>query len=230
MNNLQPIIYALLGGVLPALVWLAFWLREDKKSPEPKKVIALTFFFGILSVLMVLPLQKMVDERIPGMALPAIILFVVIEEFFKCFVAWAGALRTKDTDEPIDPMIYLITAALGFSALENALFIFGWLSDGNVAASVSIIGGNLRFIGASLLHVVSSAFVGLALGLSFYKPRTMQWIYALFALVVATIFHSVFNFLIINFPANGTTMAFGLVWAGVILILLAFEKVKTIAR
>ena len=41
---------AILGGVLPALVWLAFWLLEDRCEPEPKRYLLGTFIVGGLMV------------------------------------------------------------------------------------------------------------------------------------------------------------------------------------
>src|SRR3989344_644465 len=166
---IETIIYALLGGILPALVWLAFWLREDYKHPEPRGLILRTFFFGMLAVILVLPFQKMVDALIPGMTVVTILLWVVLEELFKFGAAYLGGLKSVEDNEPIDPIIYMITAALGFVALENTLFLFGSLVGKDIIGG--LITGNLRFIGASLLHVVSSGIVGFSLAFSFYKSK-----------------------------------------------------------
>ncbi|MDO8728297.1 MAG: PrsW family glutamic-type intramembrane protease [bacterium] len=228
MINFETAAYALLGGVLPALIWLAFWLREDYKNPEPKKLILETFLLGMGAVFIVLVFQKAVDHLFPGMTLIAVLLWVIIEEIFKLMAAFFGGLKSTEDNEPIDPIIYMITAALGFVALENTLFIFEPLIVENITTSV--ITGNLRFIGASLLHVVSSGIIGVALAFSFYKSRTKRLIFTSIALVLAIVFHSGFNLAIIHWNISGTMLAFGLVWIGVILLLWAFEKAKTIAR
>src|SRR3989344_694248 len=126
----SQIIYALAGGVLPALIWLAFWLHEDYKHPEPRGLILKTFLLGMLAVVFVLPFQKGVDFLFPGMTFIAILLWVILEELFKLGAAYIGGLKSVDDNEPINPIIYMITAALGFVALENALFIFGPLLVG----------------------------------------------------------------------------------------------------
>src|SRR3989338_8162046 len=165
--NFQTIFYAVLGGILPALLWLSFWLREDRKHPEPKGLIGKTFLFGMLAVIVVLPFQKGVDAVFPDLMLPAIFLWAVLEECFKFGAGYFGGIHSVEDNEPVDPMIYMITAALGFVALENTLFIIGPLLGDDILKGV--ITGNLRFIGASLLHVVSSGIIGFALSLSFYK-------------------------------------------------------------
>lgn len=228
MTNLETIIYAFLGGLLPALVWLAFWLREDYKHPEPRGLILRTFLLGMGAVILVLPFQKAVDALFPGTVLVAILLWVILEEVFKFIAAYFGGLHNAEDNEPIDPIIYMITAALGFVALENTLFIFGPLIGEDITQSV--ITGNLRFIGASLLHVVSSGLIGAALAFSFYKPKRKRIILVTIALISAIAFHTVFNLAIIYGGNSGAMLAFGLVWVGAILLLLAFEIAKTIAR
>jgi len=228
MIDTETIIYALLGGILPALVWLAFWLHEDYKHPEPRGLILETFLLGMGAVVFVLPFQKAVEMVFPSMAFFALLLWVVLEEVFKLGAAYAGGLRSIEDNEPIDPIIYMITAALGFVALENALFIIGPLIGEDIMRGV--ITGNLRFIGASLLHVVSSGFVGVSLAFSFYQPMSKRVTYVILALVLAIIFHTSFNLAIVHWENLGAMIAFALVWISVVFLLLAFERAKTIAR
>lgn len=228
MIDERLIFYALLGGILPALIWLAFWLREDYEHPEPRALLLRTFLFGMGAVILVLPLQKAVDIWFPGMAFVAIILWVVLEEVFKFGGAYVGGIKSVDDNEPVDPMIYMITAALGFAALENTIFILEPLIGKEIVNSV--ITGNLRFIGANLLHVVSSGIVGASLAFSFYKSRKKRIINVLLALLIAIGFHSGFNLAIIHWGNLGTMFGFSLVWVGVIFLLLMFERVKAIAR
>lgn len=223
----NTIIYALLGGILPALIWLFFWLREDSKSPEPNNLILKTFFFGMLAVVFVIPFQKGVELIFPELIVISIVLWAVFEESFKFIAGYFGGLHSIEDNEPIDPLIYMITAALGFVALENTLFILGPLLGEETTQG--IITGNLRFIGASLLHVVASGFVGVSLSFSFYQTRGKRITKALFALIFAVLFHAGFNLLIIIFGGTGTTLAFVSVWAAVLYLLWAFEKAKKIA-
>jgi RsiW-degrading membrane proteinase PrsW (M82 family) len=224
--NIDTIIYALLGGILPALVWLMFWLREDKKNPEPKRLIARTFFFGMLSVLAVLPFQKWVESEYGHNMLIALFLWATVEELFKLIAAYFGGLRSKEDNEAIDPIIYMITAALGFVALENTLFIMGPLLGEDLPRT--IITGNLRFMGASLLHVITSGLIGVALAFTFYKRRWAKVPFVASGLVVAIIAHTTFNVLILKWGQSGTILSFVSVWIGVVLLLLTFERTKAL--
>jgi RsiW-degrading membrane proteinase PrsW (M82 family) len=41
---------AILGGIGPAMLWLWFWLKEDRLHPEPKALLTRVFLFGGLAV------------------------------------------------------------------------------------------------------------------------------------------------------------------------------------
>jgi len=226
------IIYAFVGGILPALVWLIFWLREDRKSPEPRGLILKTFLLGMGGVLLIalvaLIFEKEASRIVDNMALPAIILLASIEEGLKFLAGYFGGIRSVEDNEPVDPLIYMITAALGFVALENTLFILGPMIDGNVLES--LVTGHMRFIGASLLHIVSSGFVGMALAFSFYKSLPRKFITTILGLMVAIAFHTFFNIVILTFKGSGATLSAIAVWTGVIFLLWAFERAKAIAR
>jgi len=228
MPSIDIIFYALIGGIIPAVIWLVFWLHEDYQHPEPRWIILRTFILGMCAVVIVLPIQKGVSMLIPGMTFYPVLLWVIAEEILKLGAAYIGGLHSVEDNEPIDPLIYMITAALGFVALENALFIFGPLLGDNVPKTV--ITGNLRFIGASLLHVVSSAVIGFAMAISFYKSRGKKISDTILALIVAIIFHTVFNMAILEWGDYGVVLSFTLVWIAVVVLLLGFEKAKTIAR
>ena len=114
----------LILGILPSFAWLFFYLKEDP-HPEPKKLILETFLAGAISTLIVLWLQIAFNNwaQPNGIAQYSFLSFLVlsaIEEFFKFGAAWIVIKEhISDFDEPVDAMIYLIVAALGFAALEN---------------------------------------------------------------------------------------------------------------
>jgi RsiW-degrading membrane proteinase PrsW (M82 family) len=220
------IIYALLGGILPAFIWLFFWLEEDRRHPEPSLKILETFLAGMLAVVLVLPAQQFINALLPGARPIDYLLWAVLEEAFKFGAAYFAALRFRECDEPIDMMIYMITAALGFAALENTLFLHNPHLQSDIASSV--ITGNLRFIGSTLLHTVSSGAIGTALALTFYKARNEKVAFAVLSFFLAILIHTAFNLFIINENGFGTFLTFATVWAGVGALILMFEKVKSI--
>ena len=213
---------AFLGGLIPALFWLWFWLREDKERPEPYLLIALAFIGGMMVVPLALPLQKLAIETYSGNNL--VFVWVIIEETLKYAAALLMILWNRAVDEPIDVIIYMITIALGFAALENALFIFNPLAIGDFTNSA--LTGFFRFVGATLLHVLASGTVGAFVALAFFKSNLHKLVYGSFGLFIAIVLHALFNFFIMD--ASGETIlgVFLFVWMGIIVLFLVFEKVK----
>lgn len=222
----QNFAIAFLAGLIPALFWLWFWLREDKAHPEPKALLTTSFIAGMLIVALVLPLQEFAMKRFTGDNL--IFVWVIIEEVLKYSAALIVVLWNKAVDEPIDAIIYMITIALGFSALENALFIFNPLNDGDVMSFFQT--GNFRFLGASLLHVLASGTVGVSMALSYYARSWIKVLTATFGLFVAIILHALFNFFIMDGDANTILTVFMFVWMGIIVLFIVFEKVKLLEK
>jgi RsiW-degrading membrane proteinase PrsW (M82 family) len=217
--------YALLAGIVPALVWLFFWLREDSAHPEPRWLIGLSFLAGAISVLIAIFGEKYIFDITADQA-TRYTLWAALEEIIKLAVVIIVALNTPFNDEPIDAMIYIITVALGFSAIENTLFILGPLSGGDVTQS--IVTGSLRFVGATLVHTVSSAIIGFAIGYAFYRNKATKFIAAIIGLAGAVILHASFNLSIINANQNDVLKTFGWIWLAVIVLIILFEEVKAV--
>jgi len=225
--SLESLFFALLGGILPALIWLSFWLREDAMHPEPRKRLMLAFLAGMLVVPAAIPLEKSVY----GLGLSSLMLIVAwasIEEILKLLASYFAALRTKDDDEPLDHVIYLITAALGFAALENTLFLLAPLSDGDFLTG--IVTGNLRFIGATLLHVAASASIGVWLAFAYYQGVGSKIYHLICGLATAIVLHTLFNFFIISNNGSYTLKVFLAIWVIIIGLMVIIEKIKKIHR
>ena len=220
------LLIAFLGGLLPALVWLFFWLLEDRCQPEPKRFIFLAFLCGAIGVLLVLPLERGAMVYFSGTML--IFVWAALEELFKFAAAYFGALRFSAYDEPLDAVMYTVTAALGFSAFENTLFLWSPLQQGDMARAV--VTGDLRFMGATLLHILASATIGLALAMTYYKPGIVKKSAAILGVILATALHTVFNFFILQTGSGVTFWIFILLWFGIVALLLLIEHIKQPAR
>ena len=224
----------LLLTFLPPVLWLMFYLREDR-HPEPKLLLLLTFIGGMASVVVAvvgecafaqLARQGSCREGIDYIGQNAIVLFLgiaFIEEYVKYLVVKFLILRRADFDEPVDAMIYLITAALGFAAVENVLFIFPLFHE-NLRLGLEITTN--RFLGANFLHALSSAIVGFFLARAWFSPYRRHAIAC--GIIIASLFHASFNYLILirgDFPQGTLYLIFLLAMMAVI-VFIDFERLR----
>ena len=226
-NNPKIFGLAFLGGIIPALVWLYFWLKEEEKKPEPKGILTIVFIMGMLAVVCVLPIQKFIQGQVSSNNLQ-LILWASAEEIIKYIAVLVIVYRAGYINEPIDWPIYMITAALGFAALENTLFLIKPLSTG--ATVVSLLTGQFRFLGSTLLHTVSSGIVGIGLGISLYMKGFKKLWHVIIGIILAITLHSVFNFFIIKVKVDNGFLeilkVLGFLWVVTIILMLLFEKVR----
>lgn len=222
------VLIPVVAGFLPALFWLWFWLHEDRENPEPKFAVLGVFIAGIVCTAIALVLQQKIPGWLDGSANNPTFLILVFwaaaEEISKYIAAAYVALTTAYFDEPVDAMIYMLTAALGFAALENSLFLYQAFHTGG-ALKVFLTTNN-RFLGATLVHVVSSVITGGALALGFYKKPAVRSLYTILGLITASILHAAFNFFILRETSGDTFSVLLILWLSVIFLFLFFEKIK----
>lgn len=223
MPSAVTVGYAFLGGILPALIWLYFLLKEDDRCPEPRTLITVAFMAGMFAVIVVLPLETLALSLLPeGTAV--IIAWAAIEETVKFGLAALFVLWRRAVNESIDLVIYMLTVALGFAALENTLFLLEPFGQGQFLAGLAT--DNLRFVGSTLLHVIASSAIGFTLAFTYRMPRAIRALAAIAGLILAIALHAVFNFFIINGGGSQTLMAFFIVWTGAIVFFALFEVLK----
>jgi len=226
--------YAFLGGVLPPLVWLYFLLKEDDRCPEPLPCLLIAFIAGMLAVPLALPLEALLRDyayiayagcsEYAPLCGPIILGWSIIEETLKYVLAALLVLWRADVNEPIDLVIYMLTAALGFAALENVLFLIVPFASGDVLMGLQT--GNLRFIGSTLLHVMASSAIGFALAFSLNFPKPLRLLCAFMGLILAIALHALFNFFIIQGDGANTLFAFLIVWTAAVVFFALFETLR----
>jgi len=223
INNPKTIGLAILGGVTPALFWLWFWLRENREKPEPKGLLTICFILGMIAVIFVLPIERFLQLNIQSNEWQ-IISWASVEELIKFLAVMIILFRTSNVRNPIDWPIYLITVALGFAALENILFLIKPLTLNE--STVGLLTSQLRFLGSTLLHAVSSGIVGISLGLSFFITGWKRKWYLFIGIFLAIALHSTFNFFIMKNNGSDFLKVFAFLWVATIINMLLFEKIR----
>jgi len=191
-----------LFGVLPSFIWLSFYLKKDL-HPESNQMILKIFFYGILAALPAILLEMALVEQFGNLNISQCFLaflnifigVALVEEFLKYLIVKEKVLDHPELDEPVDLMLYMIIAALGFAAAENILILFSlgphfFLGD---VFSVSV----LRFLGATFLHALCSGTIGYFLALSILDTKRRGRLIIL-GLGIASILHGLYNFSIME--------------------------------
>ena len=207
MTNLPLYFFYALLGVLPSVIWLFFYLRQDSR-PEPNSLVLKIFFLGGLMGPLAILLQFIamrlcqpdslwssffsLPEKQSSLFFINVILFApLVEEYLKYLVVKWQILKNPAFDEPLDAMLYLIISALGFAAVENLLNIF---MLGNLTPQAAISQSAARFLSATLLHTLSSGILGYFLAQSLLNFKRRRVIF-LGGLALAVVFHSFYNYL-----------------------------------
>ena len=163
-------IFYFLISVLPCITWLLFYLRQDVHPESNKKIIEI-FLFGMIMVLPALLLEESFSGLLPEetiqesfflLSLYYIIGVGLVEEILKYLVVKLRVIDSSHFDEPIDIMLYLIIAGLGFATIENIIVIFN-IETLEEAAIVSTV----RLLTAIFIHTLSAAITGYFWALSF---------------------------------------------------------------
>lgn len=196
------IIFAL----APSIIWLLFFLRKDA-HPESNRMVLTVFIYGVLSVgilfaAFLLLIYVMGEESlrslglflaVPSIILTSVIATPILEEPVKYLVVRLSVIHRSEFDEPVDAMLYMIIAALGFAAAENLLYLTLW----GLPFLESFLGIFVRFVGPTFLHALVSGLVGYYLALSFFNFKNRVRLICR-GLVTAMLLHAVFNLFIIK--------------------------------
>jgi RsiW-degrading membrane proteinase PrsW (M82 family) len=238
MEN-QIIFYTLCGvlGVIPSLTWLSYYLAKDL-HPEPKRMIIKIFFLGVIATIPTILIQLglfelLKNSNIDGLASRLMYWFVIIsltEEILKYLVVRKWVLKSMHLDEPLDVMLYMVVSALGFAALENILYLFGF-GIGMNASFDEIVGKTLvltfvRFIGATFLHTLCSAVIGYAVAISLCD-NVRRRLEAFSGIIVAVGLHGLYDFSIIELSGSQKFMVpIGIIVLLALITFVGFEKLK----
>lgn len=195
------LIVFLLSFGLP-FVWFIYFTSKDR-HPEPFVWLSIAFILGIIAGFFSYFTQNLFS-RLEISEKLFYFLSAFSEEFYKFLFVFLIIFPKKVFDEPIDGMIYMITAAFGFSFLEN-IFYLGYilfysfylqnLDDPFLILIVSFF----RFLGANLLHILSSALIGYGYSMTLRLRRVFPF---LVSFISAWMLHFIFNFIIIFTSTN----------------------------
>jgi protease PrsW len=184
-------------SVLPCLLWFLYFASRTRYKRPSRSLLALTFLFGALATGPALGLNLIGQSAVGALfgqgdlAHILVLLLVVgpVEETVKFLVVFGHAWRKPEFDEPLDGVIYSATAALGFAAAENVIYL--WQND----PTLILLRGPLSNPG----HALFSALWGLSLSNAKAVPNLLRARLPILAggLLAASLVHSLFDILLV---------------------------------
>ena len=220
-------------GLAPSIIWLLFFLRKDA-HPESNSMILKIFFYGMLITLPVAFLEIGFHAELKLLNLSPLLFLVIyaflgiglVEEIFKYLIVRKNVLKNPEFDEPIDIMLYMIIAALGFAAAENLLILFPLLRPFQLFPTLAV--SALRFVGATFLHALASGLIGYFLALSIFESKNYLKLLAK-GLFVAIVLHGLYDFSIMEIEGSYKFLIPVAILIGLaIFVSRGFQKVKKI--
>ncbi len=142
--------------ILPIAFLLRYFYTRDVRR-EPRAVLVRTFLLGTATTLAAVVIEFVliaIEGRSLGTlasaAYEAFVVAAIPEELLKLLVIACFCARRKSFDEPMDGIVYGATAALGFAAIENAMYV----AQGGWGVAV------MRSVTAVPMHAAMGAILG----------------------------------------------------------------------
>lgn len=186
-------IWLFFVSIVPGFFWVWYFYRQDHLDPEPWGLIARSFLAGALTVIPIsiieTPFGNLLERGNNWLYLLLVTIFVVgvSEEVFKFLAAYLSVYRKKEFNEVMDGIIYVVTAGLGFAAVENLIYtvIYGYRV------------GVIRAVVTSLAHAGFSGIVGFNFGMARCNPEHRKF-FILYGLVWGSLLHGLYDFFVIT--------------------------------
>ncbi len=210
---------AIVMSAVPGLLWLVYFYLQDRHEPEPKHFVAGVYLAGAF---VAAPLAHFLIElarpeaplgaRFETFSADNIVwTFLVValaQELSKYLVVRYSIYLSPEFDEPMDGIVYMTAAGIGFATHENYRYLQGL--DGAVFMGT----GAANAVVITLAHACFAGVLGYALGRAKFTTRTglARSATLLVGLVVAVVLNGQFNLLEGVVKSSGLTVQ---PWRGV---------------
>lgn len=144
----------IIAALAPVAVLLWQILRRDAANPEPPRMLAKAFLYGMISTavtFVLLPFTEalgdliMLNDTALSVAFKQAFFSAALpEEGAKLLMLWLLLRNNPYFDERFDGIVYAVCVGMGFAAVENVLYLFSnydsWLSVGIARALFAVPG------------------------------------------------------------------------------------------
>jgi len=175
--NLGPMLAAVMAGI-PAVFWLGFFYMMDRHEPEPKQLVAGVCVLGALIAAPVADFLQ--SQAVPTVALAAhglspfsfdrifeaVLIAGLSQEMCKYAVVRYTIYMSREFDEPMDGIVYMMACGTGFAVWVN----YHRLSGQNHEVYLSI--GAAQAVVTTLAHASFAGLLGYAMGRAKFSRRS----------------------------------------------------------
>ena len=195
-------LWGALGLLISTAIWLWILRRYDRLEPEPLKLLlGVGLLGGLMSVIPAIIFNSLANHflgltgfvsdhshkiNVP-LALTSAVFVGINEETWKFLATLSLVRKLPEFDEPLDGMIYAMTVALGFAAIENIEYMARFGPGVLVTRSLMSIP----------VHLACGAIWGYGLARArFISKHKRYFITALPYLLAAAGVHAAFDFFV----------------------------------
>lgn len=175
--QLGPLIAGIVAGI-PALFWLGFFYLMDRHEPEPKQLVA---GVCVLGALIAAPLADFLQyQAVPPVALQmhsidalaidrilyAVLIAGLAQEMCKYAVVRYTIYMSREFDEPMDGIVYMMACGTGFAVWVN---YHRFSSQGH---QVNLSNAAAQAVVTTLAHASFAGVLGYVMGRAKFSQRS----------------------------------------------------------
>ncbi len=223
------VVTGVVMALVPALLWLTFFYRQDRLEPEPKGMVLQVFILGgLLAAAIGIPLVENVFHISTWLfsgfwvnILGAIFVIGFSQEFLKYAAVRFSIYESSEFDEHTDGIIYATAAGLGFATVLNISFV---VSSGGVNLGM----GAVRIILTALAQASFAGITGYFLAKDKLDHKPAWWVPA--GISLAAVLNGLFNYVWGVLKRTGMTTNGSVLgsWGGLALAILISVAVTVI--
>ena len=211
-------IFLFLITILPTIALLVFFIFSDKFI-EPKKTVFQTFILGMF---IIAPLEisytfidlVLGEDFVFHPFFRAFFKASFLEEFFKFCVLFYFCSTFTHFNEPMDGIVYGITASLGFAFYENITYVY---FAETLIDSLEIAWA--RAFTAVPSHAFDGVIMGFFIGRYYFLKKNKNLNLSL-ALIVPILFHGTYDWVLMDESINYKLMYVVIIFEIVLTVIL----------